>query len=110
MNTVGLRRHKDDGQAFFFSSKLVDWLGPRRTDDAADEPYIHYAAAMQALFETRVLELVDTHLADVLAETGKIVFAGGGALIKLYVQRNTTRSAQHHTFKRRCSRSQGLIT
>ena len=80
VNTVGLRRHKDDGQAFFFSSKLIDWLGPRRMDDAADEPYVHYAASMQDLFETRVLELVDTHLSDVLAESGKIVFAGGGAL------------------------------
>ncbi len=50
VNTVGLRRHKDEGQSFFFSTKLIDKLGPRRRDDAADEPYIHYAASMQHLF------------------------------------------------------------
>ncbi len=80
VNTVGLRRHKDNGQAFFFSDKLIDWLGPRRVGDIADDPYIHYAAAMQALFEEWVFKLVDTHLGDVLAETGRLAFAGGGAL------------------------------
>ena len=80
VNAVGLRRYKDAGQNFFFTRKLVDWLGPRRLDDAADEPYIHYAASMQALFEKWVLTLVDHYLADVLAETGKLAFAGGGAL------------------------------
>ncbi len=80
VNTVGLRRHKDDGQAFFFSDKLIDWLGPRRVGDLADDPYIHYAASMQALFEAWVFRLIDAHLGDVLAETGKLTFAGGGAL------------------------------
>ncbi len=80
VNTVGFRRHKDNGQAFFFSDELIDWLGPRRVDDAADEPYVHYAAAMQALFEEWVFKLVDDHLADVLAESGRLAFAGGGAL------------------------------
>lgn len=79
-NVVGLRRHKDAGQSFFFSDKLIAWLGPRRIGDAADDPYIHYAAAMQDLFEKWVLKLIDHYLADVLAETGKLAFAGGGAL------------------------------
>jgi len=58
----------------------VDWLGPRRVGDAAHDPYIHYAASMQALLEHWVLKLVDEYLADVLAETGKLAFAGGSAL------------------------------
>lgn len=80
VNTVGVRRHKDNGRGYFFSDKLIDWLGPRRIGDAADDPYIHYAASMQALFEEWVFKLVDLYLADVLAETGKLAFAGGGAL------------------------------
>jgi len=79
-NVVGLRRHKDDGQSFFFSDKLIEWLGPRRIGDAADDPYIHYAASMQDLFERWVLKLIDQYLTDVLSETGKLAFAGGGAL------------------------------
>jgi carbamoyltransferase len=79
-NVVGLRRHKDRGQSFFFTDKLIEWLGPRRIGDAADDPYIHYAAAMQDLFEQWVLKLIDHYLADVLAETGQLAFAGGGAL------------------------------
>ena len=65
-----------DGVGFFFSPKLVEWLGPRRTDDAADEPYVHYAAAIQKLFEERCLELIETHLGAILRETGRIAFAG----------------------------------
>ena len=79
-NTLGLRRYKEDGKGYFFSPKLIDWLGPRRVGDVADEPYIHYAAAMQDLFEHWVLRLIDTYLADVIAETGRLAFAGGGAL------------------------------
>ena len=80
VNTVGLRRYKENGQGFFFSPKLIDWLGPRRKGDVADDPYIHYAASMQALFEEWVIKLIDEYLSDVLAETGKLAFAGGGAL------------------------------
>ena len=80
VNTVGLRRYKERGVGFFFGPKLVEWLGPRRTDDAADEPYVHYAAAIQKLFEERCLTLIETHLGAILRETGRIAFAGGGAL------------------------------
>ena len=79
-NALGLRRYKEDGVGYYFSQQLVDWLGPRRVGDVADEPYIHYAAAMQKLFEDWVLSLTDTYLGDVLAETGTLCFAGGGAL------------------------------
>ncbi len=80
VNTVGLRRHKESGVGFYFSDKLIDWLGPRRKGDMADEPYIHYAASMQRLFEDWCLELLETYLGDILRETGRLAFAGGGAL------------------------------
>jgi carbamoyltransferase len=80
VNTIGLRRYKEHGVGFYFSPKLVDWLGPRRTDDSADEPYIHYAACMQHLFEEISLKLLDYYLGDILRETGKLCFAGGSAL------------------------------
>lgn len=80
VNTVGLRRHKDAGVGYYFSDKLLDWLGPRRKGDMADEPYIHYAASMQKLFEDWCLELLETYLGEVLKESGKLAFAGGGAL------------------------------
>ena len=80
VNTVGLRRYKEDGVGFYFSEKLIEWLGDRRQGDVADEPYIHYAAAMQKLFEDWCLRLLETYLGDTLRETGKLAFAGGGAL------------------------------
>ena len=80
VNTIGLRRYKEDGKGFYFSQKLIDWLGPRRVGDFADDPYIHYAAAMQKMYEDVSLQLIDTYLKDVLEETGQLVFSGGGAL------------------------------
>jgi carbamoyltransferase len=80
VNTVGLRRYKENGVGYYFSDKLIEWLGPRRLGDAADEPYVHYAAAVQKLFETWCLKLLEAYLGDVLRDTGKLAFAGGGAL------------------------------
>jgi carbamoyltransferase len=80
VNTIGLRRYREDGVGFYFSRKLVDWLGPRRVDESIDEPFVDYAAALQTLFEETCLHLVDAHLGGILAETGKLAFAGGGAL------------------------------
>ncbi|MCR9278074.1 MAG: carbamoyltransferase [Pseudomonadaceae bacterium] len=80
VNTVGLRRFKRAGRGFYFSPKLIEWLGEPRTGDVADEPYIHIAASLQRLFEERVLELIDEHLGAVLAETGQLAYAGGAAL------------------------------
>jgi len=80
VNTIGLRRYKENGVGYYFSRKLVDWLGPRRTDDAIDAPYVDYAAALQKLFEDTCLRLIDEYLGDLLAETGLLAFAGGGAL------------------------------
>ena len=79
-NVIGLRRYKETGKGFYFSPKLVEWLGPRRVGDIADDPYIHYAASMQKLFEDLALQMIDYYLGDLLRETGRLVFAGGGAL------------------------------
>ena len=79
-NVIGFRRYKDRGKGYYFSPKLPEWLGPRREGDVADEPYIHYAAAMQALFEKLSLEMIDYFVGDIIRETGKIAFAGGCAL------------------------------
>ncbi|MDR2260881.1 MAG: carbamoyltransferase [Azoarcus sp.] len=80
VNVIGLRRYKEKGKGYYFSPKLVEWLGPRREGDVADEPYIHYAASMQALFEKLALAMMDHYLGDIIRETGKIAFAGGCAL------------------------------
>ncbi len=79
-NVVGLRRYKEKGKGFYFSPKLIEWLGPKREGDIADDPYIHYAASVQALFEKLALEMMDYYLGDIIKETGLIAFAGGSAL------------------------------
>ncbi|MDT3670437.1 MAG: carbamoyltransferase [Aromatoleum sp.] len=79
-NVIGFRRYKEDGKGYYFSPKFVDWLGPKRAGDIADEPYIHYAASMQKLFEDLALQMIDYYLGDILRETGRLAFAGGGAL------------------------------
>lgn len=79
VNVVGLRRYKEKGKGYYFSPKLIEWLGPRREGDDVDEPYIHYAASIQALFERLALEMMDYYLGDIIRETGRIAFAGGGA-------------------------------
>lgn len=80
VNVIGLRRYKEKGKGYYFSPKLIEWLGPKREGDIADDPYIHYAASMQALFEKLALEMMEYYLGDILRETGKIAFAGGCAL------------------------------
>lgn len=79
-NVIGFRRYKENGKAYYFSPRLIDWLGPMRHGDVADDPYIHYAASMQKLFEDLALRMMDHYLGDILRETGRLAFAGGGAL------------------------------
>jgi carbamoyltransferase len=79
-NVIGFRRYKEKGKGYYFSPRLIEWLGPMREGDIADDPYVHYAASMQALFEKLALEMMDYYLGDILRETGKLAFAGGGAL------------------------------
>ena len=79
-NVIGFRRYKEKGKGFYFSPKLIDWLGPMRHGDIADDPYIHYAASMQKLFENLSLQMIEYYLGDILRDTGKLAFSGGGAL------------------------------
>lgn len=79
-NVIGLRRYKEKGRGYYFSPRLVEWLGPKREGDIADDPYIHYAASMQKLFEDLALQMMDYYLGDILRESGRLAFAGGGAL------------------------------
>lgn len=79
-NCVGWRRYKEDGKGYYFSPKLIEWLGPKRQGDEIDDPYIDYAASIQALLEKAALELIEYYLGDIIRETGKICFAGGVAL------------------------------
>src|SRR5690606_30492907 len=39
-----------------------------------------YAASMQALFEKLSLQMIDYYLGDIIRETGRLAFSGGGAL------------------------------
>lgn len=107
VNTVGLRRYKENGVGFYFSERLIDWLGPRRLGDVADEPYIHYAAAIQKMFEDWCLKLMETYLGDILAETGKLAFAGGGALNVKLNQRIVARSDVDELFVQPASGDSG---
>ncbi|WP_126456892.1 carbamoyltransferase [Sulfuriflexus mobilis] len=79
-NVVGLRRYKNDGKSYFFTQKLIDWLGPMRKGDEIDDPYIDYAASIQALLEEVALKLIDYYVGDIIRETGKVCYAGGVAL------------------------------
>ena len=76
-----MRRFKDAaGKGYFFSPKLIDWLGPKREGDEIDDPYIDYAASIQQLLEDVALGLIDHYLGDILRDTGRICYAGGVAL------------------------------
>ncbi len=80
VNCLGWRRYKRDGKGYYFSPKLIDWLGEMRKGDEIDDPYIDYAASIQDLLEKTALSLIDHYLGDIIKETGKVCFAGGVAL------------------------------
>ena len=80
VNVVGLRRYKENGKGYYFSPQLVEWLGPMRHGDEIDDPYIHYAAAVQQLLEEVALKMIDHYVGDIIRETGRIAMAGGVAL------------------------------
>ncbi|WP_417316108.1 carbamoyltransferase C-terminal domain-containing protein [Cycloclasticus pugetii] len=79
-DVIGYRRYKQTGKGFYFSPKLIEWLGAKFEGDTADAPYVHYAASMRTLFERLALEMMDCYLGDILRDTGKIAFAGICAL------------------------------
>jgi carbamoyltransferase len=80
VNVIGLRRYKENGKGYFFSPKLIDWLGPKRHGDEIDDPYVDYASAVQQKLEDVALGLIDYYVGDIIRETGKVCFAGGVAL------------------------------
>ena len=80
VNCLGLRRYKKDGKSYYFSPKLIEWLGQMRDGDEIDDPYIDYAASIQDLLEKTALSLIQFYLGDIIKETGKVCFAGGVAL------------------------------
>lgn len=80
VNVVGLRRYKENGKGYYFTPELIEWLGPKRQGDEIDDPYIHYAAAVQQLLEDVALQMIDYYVGDIIRETGKIAMAGGVAL------------------------------
>ncbi|MEM7411523.1 MAG: carbamoyltransferase C-terminal domain-containing protein [Myxococcota bacterium] len=72
------KKYRYEGRRF--GTALVDRFGPPREGDAAGAPYIHVAAAAQALFERSALDLVEHHLGFILERTRSLCFAGGCAL------------------------------
>lgn len=80
IGTVGLRRFKAKSKGHYFSQKLVDMLGPRRVGNLTDDPYVHYAAAIQKLYEDISVDMIRHYLSDVLADTGRLVIAGTGSM------------------------------
>ena len=79
VNTVGLRRHKT-ASGFYFSDKLIDWLGPRAGRDRAMSPTVTTRRPCRSCSRTGACKLMDTYLGDALRATGRLAFAGGGAL------------------------------
>lgn len=80
VGTVGRRRFKSRSHGHRFGKELITQLGPRRVGDLIQDPYIHYAASIQKLYEEAAIALVTHYLSDILKESGRLVFAGTGAL------------------------------
>lgn len=79
IGTVGLRRYKHRDVGHYFSPKLIEKLGPRRAGDMFQDPYVHYAASIQRLYEEIATGMTAHYLADVIKDSGRLVFAGTGA-------------------------------
>lgn len=79
IGTVGLRRYKYQSRGHYFSPQLVEMLGPRRAGELFQDPYVHYAAAVQKLYEKVATGLVTHYLADIIRANGKLVVSGTGA-------------------------------
>ena len=47
ISTICLRRYKTKSGGHYFSKRLVEMLGPRRAGNLLEDPYVHYAAAIQ---------------------------------------------------------------
>ena len=80
VGTVGLRRFRARSRGYYFSQKLIDMLGPRRVGNLVDDPYVHYAAGIQKLYEDIAVDMVQTFLGDIVKETGRLAVAGTGSM------------------------------
>tara|TARA_B100000780_G_scaffold154653_1_gene108159 strand:+ start:246 stop:2018 length:1773 start_codon:yes stop_codon:yes gene_type:complete len=80
ISTIGLRRYKAKLKGHYFSKKLVDMLGPRREGNLTDDPYVHYAAAIQQLYEDMTIQIMESYLSDILKQSGRLAIAGTGAM------------------------------
>ena len=80
ISTIGLRRYKAKSRGHYFSKKLVAMLGPRRVGNLLEDPYVHYAAAIQKLYEDIAVGLVTHYLGDVLQQFGRLAIAGTGSM------------------------------
>lgn len=80
ITTVGLRRYKAKSKGHYFSRRLVNKLGPRRAGNLLEDPYVHYAAAIQKLYEDIAVGLAEYYLGDIIKETGRLIIAGTGAM------------------------------
>lgn len=80
ISTVGFRRYKAKSRGHYFSSHLLEKLGPRREGALVDDPYVHYAAGIQKLYEDIAVALITHYLYPILKETGRLVFAGTGSM------------------------------
>ena len=65
ISTVGFRRYKAKSKGHYFSKKLVEMLGPRRIGNLFEDPFVHYAAAIQKLYEDISVALVKNYLGDI---------------------------------------------
>ena len=80
ISTVGFRRYKAKSKGHYFSKKLVEMLGPRRIGNLFEDPFVHYAAAIQKLYEDISVALVKNYLGDILKETGRLAVSGTGSM------------------------------
>ena len=80
ITTIGWRRYKAKSRGHYFSTRLVDKLGPRRAGNLLEDPYVHYAAAIQKLYEDIAIGMIEHYLGEILRETGRLAVAGTGAM------------------------------
>ncbi len=80
IGTVGIRRYKAKSKGHYFSKKLVEKLGPRRVGNLTDDPYVHYAAAIQKLYEDLAVKFIESYLAPILKDSGRLAIAGTGSM------------------------------
>ncbi|MDG2140627.1 MAG: carbamoyltransferase C-terminal domain-containing protein [Gammaproteobacteria bacterium] len=104
ISTVGFRRYKAKSKGHYFSKKLVEMLGPRRVGNLFEDPYVHYAASIQKLYEDLSVDLVNNYLGDILKETGRLAVSGTGSMnIRLNQRLSSIPEVRSYTVNPTCS-------